>query len=62
MKIIFNCLMAWLAGWGLGLLLGFFDYGGGIFYDLRGGLNAGALCAVVFAISTLWGQLFQRER
>lgn len=62
MRVLGNCLLAWLAGWGLGLLLGFFDYGGGIFYDLRGGLNAGALFAVAFAIAALWAHLFQPER
>lgn len=61
MKIIFNCLVAWLSGWGLGLLLGFYDFGGVIYYDLSGALRSGALFACAFAISSLWAQLYKPE-
>lgn len=58
MKTILNTLGAFCAGWALGLLFGFGDYLGVIYYDLRAGLYMGAILAVAFSVACLIEQLF----
>lgn len=60
MKIILNTLGAFCAGWALGLLFGFGDYLGAIYYDLRAGLYMGAFLAVAFSVACLIEQLFNK--
>ena len=48
-KLFLNTCAAWFCGWGFGIWLGFYDYNGTIFYDLRSGIIAGALFGGAFA-------------
>lgn len=62
MRVLGNGLLAWLAGWGLGVWLGFYDCDGLILYDFGAGVRAGAVFACAFAIAALWAGLFQGNR
>ncbi|MBR4420188.1 MAG: hypothetical protein IKT32_04845 [Clostridia bacterium] len=50
-KLIANTLMAWACGFGLGLLLGFGNAYGIVYYDITSGLCAGAFFGGVFAVA-----------
>ena len=48
-KLIANTLMAWAVGYSFGLLLGFGNIDGMIYYDITSGLCVGAILGCAFA-------------
>lgn len=38
LKLFANCVLAGVAAGFFGLLFGFYDYAGGVYYDINGGL------------------------
>ena len=52
-KLIVNTLYSYVCGMCLGVLLGFGDINGIIYYDLKSGITAGAILGCVFAL-TCW--------
>lgn len=48
-----RALCAGACGAGFGLLLGFYSYQGGIFYDVVSGINCAGIFACVFALSVI---------
>ena len=61
MKIIKDCVIAWLCGFSIGVWLGWFDYMGNIYYSVNDGMRTGLLLGGVFAIVSLWNNLIEGE-
>ena len=56
-KALFCCLACGLAGGAFGLLLGFYDYNGGVYYDINGGVNMFLLLFVAVFVACLWDKI-----
>lgn len=50
-KLIRNTLMAWGCGYSLGLLLGFGDINGFVYYDVTSGVCMGAILGCACAVA-----------
>lgn len=56
-KALFSCLACGLAGGAFGLLFGFYDYNGGVYYDINGGVNMFLLLFVAVFVACLWDKI-----
>lgn len=61
MRAVGNVCGAWLCGAGLGLWLGFGDFGGVVWYDLRAGVALAVGLGAVFALSAIFCAVFDTE-
>ena len=59
LKDLFNCLLAGLCCGCFGLLFGFFDWQGRIYYDLRGAITMFLMLFVAGFCACLWEKVKQ---